>query len=223
LDIIPLLRIDTKCHKWRKRINAKFALNYPSLFHKVKNFIPGAKRITNYSGWPISVISDDLSLEGKINALKTTDYGRCVYMSDNDVVDHQVVNLEFENGITSTFTMHGFSHEEGRTIRVDGTTGTIIGEFLASGEKLIHYDHLTGKETNLISRKADTDPESGHGGGDKGLMDSFVEFLQTKVNWDHNSITNAKASLESHITAFAAEEARLKKKVVRMNEMRKER
>ena len=120
-----------------------------------------------------------LSQKGKLKALETTDYGKCVYRSDNDVVDHQVVNFEFENGVTSTFTMHGFSHEEGRTIRIDGTIGTIIGEFLASGMKLTLYNHLTGRETDLIKMKADTDPESGHGGGDRGLMDSFIKFLQT--------------------------------------------
>ncbi|MHA2167118.1 MAG: Gfo/Idh/MocA family protein [Candidatus Hodarchaeales archaeon] len=218
LDIVPLLRIATRSKKRRERFIVKLALNHPTLFSRIRKFLPGSRRITEYEGWPVSVISDDLSQEGKLNALKTTDYGRCVYMSDNDVVDHQVVNFEFENGVTSTFTMHGFSHEEGRTIRIDGTIGTIIGEFLSIGSKLTLYNHLTGIETDLINIKADTDPESGHGGGDRGLMDSFIKFLQTgeKIG----SLTNASASLESHILAFAAEESRLKKKVICMEEMR---
>jgi predicted dehydrogenase len=219
LDIVPLLRTASKSKKIKERFAVKLALNNPTLFARLRKIIPSSRRITEYDGWPVSTITDDLSRKGKLNALKTTDYGRCVYMSDNDVVDHQVVNFEFENGVTSTFTMHGFSHEEGRTIRIDGTTGTIIGEFLASGTKLKLYNHLTGKETDLMNTRADTDPESGHGGGDRGLMDSFIKFLQTGVIMD--SFTNASASLESHILAFVAEDARLKKKVIYMDEIRK--
>jgi predicted dehydrogenase len=219
LEIEPLLRIAAKSKVRRERYFAKLALNHPTLFTKLKKFIPGSKRISEYDGWPVNVISDDMSQEGKLEALKTTDYGRCVYMSDNDVVDHQVVNFEFENGVTSTFTMHGFSYEEGRTIRVDGTAGTIIGEFLASGTKLTLYNHLTGKETAIIDTLADTDPNSGHGGGDTGLMDSFVKFLQTKEKTD--SLTNATISLESHMLAFVAEESRLEKKVISLDEIRK--
>jgi len=218
LDIIPLLRIATKSKVRRVRFISKLALNHPTLFTKLKRFIPGSSQISEYDGWPVSVISDDLSQAGKLEALKNTDYGKCVYKSDNDVVDHQVVNCEFENGVTSTFTMHGFSHEEGRTIRIDGTTGTIIGEFLTSRTKLMLYNHLTGSEIVIIDTKADTDPESGHGGGDEGLMESFVKFLQT--NDESDSLTNVNASLESHIMAFIAEEARLEKKVICLDEIR---
>ena len=219
LDIVPLLRIATKSKRRRERFVSKLALNHPTLFTKLKKYIPSSKRITEYDGWPVSVISDDMTQEGKLEALKTTDYGRCVYMSDNDVVDHQVVNFEFENGVTATFTMHGFSHEEGRTIRIDGTTGTIIGEFMTSRTKLTLYNHLMGTETDIINTEADIEPESGHGGGDRGLMDSFIKFIQT--NEETDSLTNVKASLESHVLAFVAEESRLKKKVICMDEIRK--
>jgi len=221
LDIVPLLRIATKSKRFRERFISRLALNHPKLFKKFQKYIPSFRRITEYDGWPVSVISDDLSQEGKLEAIKTTNYGRCVYTSDNDVVDHQVVNFEFENEVTATFTMHGFSHEEGRTIRIDGTNGTIIGEFLVSRTKLTIYDHLTGIETAIIDTEADIDLESGHGGGDWGLMSSFLKFLQTNEKTD--SSTNVKASLESHILAFVAEESRLEKKVISMDEIRKRR
>ena len=63
-------------------------------------------------------------------AIKTGPYGRCVYACDNDVVDHQVVNMEFEGGCTVSFTMNAFN-EGGRHIRIFGTKGEIVGDMEA--------------------------------------------------------------------------------------------
>jgi len=81
-------------------------------------------------GWPVSVISVDTSYEARLEAIKTGPYGRCVYRCDNDVVDHQVVNMEFEGGLTVSFTMHGHSHENCRTMRYSGTKATLRGHEL---------------------------------------------------------------------------------------------
>ncbi len=48
---------------------------------------------------------------------------------DNDVVDHQIVMIELENDVSVSFTMHGHSFEEGRTIRIDGSKATLLGKF----------------------------------------------------------------------------------------------
>ncbi|MHA2095133.1 MAG: Gfo/Idh/MocA family protein, partial [Candidatus Hodarchaeales archaeon] len=219
IEITPLLRVASKSASRQMRILSKLALKHPRIINFLKKYIPTVQQIENlYYGWPVSVITDDLSSSGKWKALETTDYGRCVYFSKNDVVDHQVVILEFENNVTATFTMHGFSHEEGRTIRVDGTTGTIIGEFLDSGPKIVLHDHLNGTETVILDQKINTDNQSGHGGGDFTLMRSFIGSIQNKI--DNEYLTSAKASLESHILAFAAEESRLQKKIVSLEEFR---
>ena len=44
-----------------------------------------------------------------------------VYRSDNNVVDHQVVNMEFEGGATAMFSMCGFTYEQERRIQIMGT------------------------------------------------------------------------------------------------------
>ena len=55
--------------------------------------------LTEDTNWPTSAISDDMSYDARYKALLEGPYGR-VYHCDNDVVDHQVVNLEFANTVT---------------------------------------------------------------------------------------------------------------------------
>ena len=52
-------------------------------------------------GWPLNVVASCPDENSVMAALREGPYGRCVYHCDNDVVDHQVVNLEFENGVTA--------------------------------------------------------------------------------------------------------------------------
>jgi predicted dehydrogenase len=128
IDIEPLLQASSKGGHGFKKFMSKTILRYPKL-KRLSIF----KKVREYNGWPVSVISTDLSYEGKMKALKETNFGKCVYaIDDHTVVDHQVVNIEFENKVTASFILHGFSYEEGRTLRIDGTKGTIIGEFLIS-------------------------------------------------------------------------------------------
>jgi hypothetical protein len=74
----------------------------------------------NPGDWARDPISLDHSPRALRRGLETGPYGRCVYRSDNDVVDHQVVLLRYANGFTASLTMQGASPVEGRTLRIDG-------------------------------------------------------------------------------------------------------
>ena len=111
----------------------------------LKHTMPGMKTVSDYQGWPISVICDDNSPEARLHALKTGPYGRCVFYCDNNVVDHQVVNMEMDNGISVSMAMHGHSHKEGRTMRYDGTQANLIGHYYLDEQIIEIHDHLTGK------------------------------------------------------------------------------
>jgi len=178
-------------------------------------------RDDDYTGWPVSVISEDTSLEARRRALEAGPYGRCVYHCDNDVVDHQTVNVEFESGATGVLFMHGHSHEEGRTMRYDGTRATLRGKFAyGSGDDAIEiHNHLTGR-VERIDPQARADQHTaaaGHGGGDAGVMAAFVRALRDPGT----ALTTARESLESHLMAFAAEKARVSGDIVSMDEFRR--
>jgi predicted dehydrogenase len=168
----------------------------------------------DYTGWPVSVISEDLSLEGRLKALREGPYGRCVYFSDNNVVDHQVVSLKFENSIYATFTMSAFTEKITRKINVYGTHGEIYGDL---DENIIEVKYF-GKGEERINLNLPFKDMVGHGGGDEGIIDEFVKALKGEVK---DTLSNIEESIESHLMAFSAEEARLNNKIVDMDQVRK--
>ncbi len=167
--------------------------------------------LTEKTDWPTSVISTDLSIEGRLKALKFGPYGRCVYYCDNDVVDHQVVNMEFENGVTAAFTMCAFTNEMGRTIKLMGTKGEIRGHMEKNQIEIIEFG--TSKRIT-IDLNVGVDIH-GHGGGDERLMADFINLIRENNN---NGLTSAKNSVQSHLMSFAAEKSRLDGTVINLKE-----
>lgn len=137
-----------------------------------------------------------------LEKLKTTNYGRCVYRMENDQPDHYITNIQFEDNITASFSMEAFTPWGGRRTRVMGSMGFIEGDM--TGMK--HYDFRTGKTTDWKEQS------DGHGGGDWRLVQNWIQAV-TQQNPALLTST-IDASIESHIMGFAAEESRLKKKVV---------
>ena len=163
------------------------------------------------TGWPVHVITEDLSPAGRLAALREGPYGRCVYQCDNDVVDHQVVAMRLGSGATVSLTVQGHSHEEGRTMRYDGTLGTLRAQF-GFGSEIECHDHVSGRRSNLPIPSA----RSGHGGGDYGVLRAFV----AAVGGDTSSVSTGREVLESHLLALAAEQARLTGEPVNMSDFR---
>jgi predicted dehydrogenase len=163
------------------------------------------KVYTNAPDWMRLAVANDLSDDSMLKHLKTGPYGRCVYRSDNDVVDHQVVGLEFENGVTAAFTMTAFTHENTRTIKLMGTKGEIRGHM----DKQELEIHTFGSD--VVKHLRTDEGASGHGGGDDGIMAAFVAEMNRPGDPDH---TNLDGAVWAHLTAFAAETARLEKRVV---------
>jgi predicted dehydrogenase len=166
------------------------------------------ERTAGVAGWPVSVITDDPSHEGRMAAVASGPYGRCVYRCDNDVVDHQVTALEFANGVRATLTVSGLTADNTRTITVNGTRGEIRGR-LDTGEIEVRWflpatEHSTllhppagppppdAWDRDALGRAAMRDDErelmtatavplhDGHGGGDDGLLSDLVARLRAR-------------------------------------------
>jgi len=165
------------------------------------------------TGWPASVISDDTSLRSRIRALETGPYGRCVFRCDNDVADHQHVNVVFKNGVTASFALSAFTADISRVIQVTGSAGEITGN-LREG-----WLELRSFRTGARNRVQINAPEAGHAGGDEALMyDIAAQFGAAVPAW--NSRSRLEESLEGHWMAFAAEMSRTENRVVRLEEVR---
>ncbi|NMA04747.1 MAG: Gfo/Idh/MocA family oxidoreductase [Acholeplasmataceae bacterium] len=146
-----------------------------------------------------SVVFDDSSAEKLAEDLSKSNYGRCVFLSDNNVVDHQVSIIEFEDGITATFNLSAFTNKIHRSLKIMGEYGEIRA---TENGKIIEVTRF-GEEPYLV--KVD-EVKGGHGGSDIRFMQNFME------SYLHNKPFNStlEMSIESHIMAFAAEESRLK-------------
>ncbi|MBQ9112636.1 MAG: Gfo/Idh/MocA family oxidoreductase [Clostridia bacterium] len=157
----------------------------------------------------------DATEEDIRHTLTATNYGRCVFGCDNDVVDHQVVNLEYQSGATVSFTMSAFN-EGGRRIHIMGTKGELRAAM--SDEAVTLFEFETGKTTMIKVADAVLDEEitGGHGGGDRGIIRTFCSYLSG--TYSGNSVTDISTSMENHYVTFAAEESRREGSVISMED-----
>jgi predicted dehydrogenase len=151
--------------------------------------------------WPFNKVSlvKPMTEENLMEGIKTNDFGRCAFKQKVDVVDHQIVQMTFKNGIKATLKMV-FAAERGRRITLYGTYGEIV---LDERMDEIHVMPF-GKEKQIIKISDLIEVDSGHGGGDTKIIDSLYEML---VSAEDGKTSLAK-SVESHLMGIAAEESR---------------
>ena len=132
--------------------------------------------------------------------------GQCVFRSNNDAIDNQVVNMVFDSGATAHLTMTAFSERCYRYIKVHGTKGEVYGD----AEEGILYLTEYGKpmQTIDVNKLTDRTLDDGHGGGDYFLYRDFIDY----ITLDSPSMTRTTIddSIECHLMGFKAEESRLK-------------
>lgn len=147
----------------------------------------------------------ELPEEPILEFLRTSPWGRCVYHCDNNVVDHQVLACEMENGVTATLTMTAFDSD--RTIEIHGTLGSLRGgePYQRGGSHELWFrDHRDGKIEPIPVEEPGGDGYAGHGGGDSGIVDAL-----DRVFAGPDAIPPGLDGLAGHRLAYQAEESRL--------------
>ena len=166
--------------------------------------------------WPTTTLTVDQTDEGVIQALREGPYGRCVYRCDNDVCDHQVSILRFENGVTATFNLSAFTNRVARTMKIMCEHGEIRASELTGCIEVIPFASTGVAETQARTIYPARGGK-GHGGGDEGIVRALLNMLS------HDGAemsTNIAASIESHLMAEAAEISRREHRIVDLKELR---
>ena len=148
------------------------------------------------------MLTPDTTVAGVTEALRNGPYGRCVYACDNDVVDHQVVNMRFADGSTASFTMTAFTRQRDRETRIFGTRGQLTTD----GTTVEVHDFLTGATVVHDVDVAGASAGEGHAGGDAAMVAAFVEALT--LGEPQRFLSDGATSLGTHAVVFAAERAR---------------
>ncbi len=146
------------------------------------------------------------SKEALREALLKSGYANCVFLNDNDVVDHQVVNLQYASGTTAHLTMTAFSEKIYRDVHVHCEKGNLYGRM----EDNVLYCNVFGKEQQVIDVTTLGDAEQinlRHGGGDYYFIKTISDYYR---GIPFSGMSSIEQSMSSHIVGFAAEESRLK-------------
>ncbi len=176
-------------------------------------------------GWPYNVVDPKhvpYMEETLRKAYEEGPYGQCVFKCDNNVVDNQMVDMTFANGVRATLTMTAFTGKGGRIYTFHGTHGEIKLDESNGYLQVLKYTGLLNPEIteykirDLVAEKIDD--TFGHGGGDYLMLAELYEVLEGNSNPE----TTIERSVESHLIALAAEEARRSGKTVSVHGAHKE-
>lgn len=141
--------------------------------------------------------------EEVMTALKTTDFGLCVFHANNDVVDHQTVNMQFKSGANATLTMNAFN-EGGRYIRIFGTKAELYARM--EDEEIEVYTFQDKKHIKVPVNPTEESILGGHGGGDTGIINELYDYLSD--NYTGYCAADINISVKNHLIGFAAEKSR---------------
>lgn len=163
------------------------------------------------------------TIKQKEKSLKTDNpHGRCVWKCENDVVDHQSVVIEFEDASTATFNLVGGTTRDYRKLHIVGTEGEIVGPTENRGFIIRHADPSPSNKRGYNEEEIPVTPpplkiSKGEHPGDLLLIKDFINVLNG--NEPSISTTRLEDSIYGHLTAFRADKAMEKNKLMEINRL----
>lgn len=167
---------------------------------------------------------DSITKEEKEEFLKHDDFGRCVYRSGMDIVDRQLVNVEYKDGSVASLEMVGGTSKAGRKIHIICTMGEIEGCVEDDYFTLRVFSHddytYTEEKISCVNATANEKDNSiaGHYGGDYYIMRDLVRYLNGEEV--SAAMTVIDDSVNGHFVVYAAEESRITGNTVDFEEFR---
>ena len=169
--------------------------------------------------WPFYALAGESNYEQGLEMDEDTmqshiadsDYGRCVWHCDNDVVDRQSVIIEFEDGCVATHDMVTNSADGTRRIQLTGTKGDIYGDMVEGKFTISKPGAVAGSEAIVEEIQIDLQGDL-HGGGDVRLVADFLSLIRGEGA--SLSTTTLSDSINSHLIAYAADTAMREERVV---------
>jgi len=134
----------------------------------------------------------------------------CVYHSGADLVDHQTVILEYDNGTTVAFSLLPLTHEESRYVHICGTEATLRGVSVRNELRV----HPYGGEEIVC----DTTAKGSHGGGDTNIVGAFLDWID---DVDRPPKTTAPEGLAAMVVCEGIKLAVQRRRVVELEELRR--
>ncbi len=147
----------------------------------------------------------DPTEENLKNILKEGQYGQCVYSCDNNVCDNFISILKFKNNATATLNISAFTKNENRNIRLMFSHGEVYADL---EEHIITIKKFIDDKDILIKfDKEDMD--------EKLIKDFISEINNRNIN---NLKSSVYSTINSHVTGFAGEFARVSETVINIDE-----
>ena len=140
----------------------------------------------------------------------------CVFNSDKDVPDHQVVNVAYENGVLAAFTLCMDQPVNARTLRVNGSEGQICGD-IGREELYVTYHRRSIGEELPVERVPLVHDNSSHHGGDSVLVNQLKAMLRGETVVP---LAGLREGVEACMVALGAERSLVEGRIVEVERLR---
>jgi len=164
---------------------------------------------------------NNIPLEDKLEFLKTSEFGKCVYKTNMDIVDRQSLVVNFANGSTATLNMIGGATKAGRFIHIVCQYGEILGYIEENKiiyrtfnkdmvnvkyecDEKMYTDHIIDV---CITDDRENNASAGHNGADFQIMKDLTAFFRGEGA--SISLSLIDHSVNSHLICYAAEKSRM--------------